>query len=85
MWDFADAPLMYQAMFGHARQLCQDGVQLKWLAPTPMFLEFGAEAGRGANYPGTERNKNGVGAWALLRISAMTWVSPIAGGPAFPT
>ena len=35
-WDFADQPLAYQALFGG--QLKQDGVQLKWLAPTDLFL-----------------------------------------------
>ncbi len=64
-WDFANAPLMYLAMFGPEASFREDGVQLKWLAPTPMFLEFGAEAGRGASYPGTDSNKNGVGAWAF--------------------
>ena len=66
MWDFADAPLMYQAMFGTHGSYTQDGVQLKWLAPTPVFLEFGAEFGRGASFPGTDRNKNGSGAGALF-------------------
>ena len=66
MWDFADAPLMYQAMFGSEGGYAQDGVQLKWLAPTPVFLEFGAEFGRGANFPGSDRNKNGSGAGALF-------------------
>ncbi|KXB30050.1 hypothetical protein AT959_11745 [Dechloromonas denitrificans] len=66
MWDFADAPLMYQAMFGTEGGYAQDGVQLKWLAPTPVFLEFGAEFGRGANFPGSDRNKNGSGAGALF-------------------
>src|SRR5574343_163128 len=61
--DFADAPLMYQAMFGDSYG--QDGVQVKWLAPTPVFLEFGAEAGRGAAFPGTDRNRNGIGGGAL--------------------
>lgn len=61
--DFADAPLMYQAMFGDSYS--QDGVQLKWLAPAPLFVEFGAEFGRGANFPGTDRNRNGAGASAL--------------------
>jgi hypothetical protein len=64
-WDFANAPWMYIAMFGPEASFREDGVQLKWLAPTPLFLEFGAEAGRGANYPGTDRNNNSVGAWAL--------------------
>jgi hypothetical protein len=65
-WDFADAPLMYRAMFGGHAAYAQDGVQLKWLAPTPVFLEFGAEAGRGAAFPGTDRNRNGSGAGALF-------------------
>jgi len=54
---------MYQAMFGES--YTQDGVQLKWLAPTPVFLELGAEFGRGANFPGTDRNRNGIGGGAL--------------------
>ena len=44
-WDFVDQPLVYQAMFGG--QLRQEGVQVKWLAPTDLFLEFGAETGNG--------------------------------------
>jgi len=65
-WDFASAPLMYQALFGEHGSYAQDGVQFKWLAPTPIWLEFGAEAGRGANFPGTDRNKNRPGAGALF-------------------
>jgi hypothetical protein len=65
-WDFADAPLMYQAMFGSHGGYAQDGLQLKWLAPTPVFLEFGAEFGRGANFPGTDKDKNGTGSGALF-------------------
>ncbi len=64
-WDFVNAPLMYVAMFGEEASFREDGVQLHWLAPTPIYLQFGAEAGRGANYPGTDSNNNGVGAWAL--------------------
>ena len=59
VWDFVDAPLVYQAFLGG--QYNNDGVQLKWVAPTDQFLEFGAEAGSGAGFPGTDRNKNGVG------------------------
>ncbi|MCE1183826.1 MAG: TonB-dependent receptor [Rhodocyclales bacterium] len=66
MWDFADAPLMYQTMFGSEGSYGQDGVQAKWLAPTDLFIEFGAEVGRGANFPGSDRNKNGNGATALF-------------------
>jgi len=62
-WDFVDAPLAYQAFLGG--QFNNDGVQLRWLAPTDTYLEIGAELGRGANYPGTGRNKNGSGASAI--------------------
>jgi hypothetical protein len=65
-WDFADAPLMYQALFGTHANYGQDGVQLKWLAPTDLFVEIGAELGRGANFPGTDRNGNGAGALAAF-------------------
>ncbi len=56
-WDFVDAPLVLQAFFGG--QLKEEGLQARWIAPTPVFLEVGIEAGRGANFPGSERNKNG--------------------------
>ncbi|MDZ4255301.1 MAG: TonB-dependent receptor [Sulfuritalea sp.] len=60
LWDFSDAALPYQAFFGH--QLAYDGVQLKWLAPTDLFLELGAEFGRARGFPANdgERNKNGL-------------------------
>ena len=63
-WDFANAPLMYSALFGQEASYREDGLQLKWLAPTPVFVELGAEVGRGANFPGSDSNKNGAGAWA---------------------
>ncbi len=63
-WDFADNNLMYRALFGEAYG--NDGVQLKWVAPTELFMEFGAEAGRGAGFPGTDRNKNGAGSHVLF-------------------
>jgi hypothetical protein len=63
-WDFRDAPLPYQAFLGG--QLKQEGVQLKWVAPTPIFLEFGAEASNGKEFPGSDRNKNGIGGAAAF-------------------
>ncbi|WP_301102532.1 hypothetical protein [Propionivibrio sp.] len=63
-WDFVDAPLVYQAMFGD--QYKPDGLQLKWLAPTERFFEVGMEAGNGAAFPGNDRNKNGVGSASLF-------------------
>jgi hypothetical protein len=63
-WDFVDQPLVYQAMFNG--QLAQDGVQLKWLAPTDMFMEIGAESGNGQSFPGTTLHGNGLNGLALL-------------------
>lgn len=65
-WDFADAPLVYKALFGEHASYAQDGVQIKWLAPGETFLEFGAEFGRGAAFPGTDRNRNGNGSSTLF-------------------
>lgn len=65
-WDFADAPLVYKAMFGEHGNYTQDGLQLKWVAPTPFFLELGTDFGRGANFPGSDLNKNGSGASAFF-------------------
>ena len=64
-WDFADNSLMYRALFGEAYG--NDGVQLKWVAPTELFMEFGAEAGRGANFPGTDRNTERRGQLCAVR------------------
>ena len=63
-WDFSDQPLAYQALFGG--QLAQDGVQVKWLAPTDLFLEFGADAGNGESHPGTRSGGNDFGSYALF-------------------
>jgi hypothetical protein len=59
-WDFIDAPLAYQAMLGG--QFADDGLQLRWLAPTDQFIELGIEVGRGRSFPGTDTSRNGVGA-----------------------
>ncbi len=65
-WDFADNSLMYSVLFGE--HLAQDGVQVKWLAPTATFLELGAELGRGGHFPGSDGggNRNGAGAWSAF-------------------
>ena len=70
-WDFVDQPLAYQAMFGG--QSRQDGVQVKWLAPTDLFLEFGAEAGNGDALPGdAPRSATASTARRCSRTSAAT-------------
>jgi len=63
-WDFRDAPLPYQAFLGGRYR--QEGLQLRWLAPTPIFAELGIEAGSGDAFPGTDRNKNGANSHALF-------------------
>ena len=61
---FFDRPLPYQAFLGN--QYGDDGVQVKWLAPTSTFLEFGAEAFRGANYPSGGAQHGGLGTRTLF-------------------
>jgi hypothetical protein len=63
-WDFVDQPLVYQAFFGGQR--AQDGVQVKWIAPTDLFLEFGAETGNGDAFPGTRQGGNGLNGTTLF-------------------
>jgi len=63
-WDFVDQPLVYQAFFGG--QLAQDGLQVKWIAPTDTFIELGAEAGNGDRFPGTQRDRNGLNGTTLF-------------------
>lgn len=63
-WDFQDAPLAYKAFLG--TQLKQDGLQLKWIAPTDLFVELGAELSSGDKFPGNDRNKNGIGGSSIF-------------------
>lgn len=61
-WDFTDAPLANKVFLGN--QLNEDGIQLKWVAPTSFYWDVGVEAGRGRQFPAGPaggRNKNGVG------------------------
>ena len=63
-WDFVDQPLVYLTMWDN--QVGEDGVQLKWLAPTDSFVELGAELGSGRNFPGSGQQKNGAGSGVLF-------------------
>jgi hypothetical protein len=61
-WDFTDAPLANKVFLGN--QLNEDGVQLKWVAPTEIYFDLGVEVGRGRQFPAGPqggRNKNGFG------------------------
>lgn len=55
-WDFIDVPLPYRAFLGG--QLGNDGVQIKWIAPTDLLVEFGAEVANGRLFPGGDHNRN---------------------------
>lgn len=61
-WDFIDAPLPYRAMLN--KQYGDDGIQLRWLAPVDMFVEFGAEAFRGDAFPAANAANQGKGAFS---------------------
>ena len=63
-WDFADQPLPYQALLGN--QYIDDGVQVRWIAPTEVFVEVGAEVLRGGRYPAGGADDSGFGAKSLF-------------------
>lgn len=63
-WDFQDAPLAYKAFLGG--RLNDDGVQLKWVAPSELFVELGLELGRGREFPSTDRSRHGAGLASLF-------------------
>jgi hypothetical protein len=62
-WDFADQPLVYQAFLGNS--YIDDGLQVRWLAPTDFYLEFGAELLRGDRYPAGGAGHSGLGSSTL--------------------
>ncbi len=61
--DFSDRPLPYQAFFGG--QYIGDGLQLRWLAPTALFLELGAELNWSSRFPATGEGAS-PDAWTLF-------------------
>lgn len=72
-WDFVDPSLVQQAFLGS--NYGDDGLQVTWVAPLPLFVEVGGEIGRGRGLVGTfeggelasnDRNKNGVGAGTVF-------------------
>ncbi len=62
-WDFAQAPLVYQAMLGG--QLKNDGLQLSMLLPTDFYLEAGLELGNALGFPSAGEH-NGFGSQTLF-------------------
>lgn len=61
---FFDRPLPYQAFLGN--QYGDDGMQLRWVAPTDTFLELGAEIFRGDAFPAAGAGRGGAGTRALF-------------------
>ncbi len=68
-WDFVDTSLVQRAFLGN--NYGDDGIQLNWVAPLPVFVEVGGALGAGTTLVGNfvegqpapnPRNKNGAGA-----------------------
>jgi hypothetical protein len=63
-WDFVDQPLPYKAFLNN--QLGDDGVQIRWVAPTNVFVELGAEGLRGDKFPAAGAGNGGAGQYAVF-------------------
>lgn len=63
--DFTDRPLPYRAMLanrgGDAGVYADDGLQVRWVAPTETFFELGAELFRGESFPAGGARRDGQG------------------------
>ena len=57
-WEFVDMPIVYRTLL--ANQVNDDGVQLRWVAPTDLFVELGVEALRGQEFPAGGDERDGV-------------------------
>ncbi len=57
--DFADRPLVYDALLGG--HLIDTGLQASWIAPTDFYLKLGAEITRGSEYPSGDNSDNNQG------------------------
>ena len=63
-WDFADAPLVTRAFFGG--NLGDSGVQVRWIAPTDLYLELGGEWFAGDAWPAAGAGDQGRGMHTLF-------------------
>jgi hypothetical protein len=63
-WDFADQPLPYQVFLGD--QYLDNGIQVRWLAPTDLYVEFGGEWLQGSRYPAGGNADSGFGSYSLF-------------------
>jgi len=62
--DFVDRPLPYQAFFGGRYTV--DGIQGRWVAPTNLLVELGAELNWGGGFPATSNGESSPGAYTLF-------------------
>ena len=58
-WDFADSPLVYDALLGGG--LRDDGVQFSYVLPTDMYVELSGELYTGNSYPAGGNEDGGFG------------------------
>src|SRR5262249_29177552 len=63
-WDFVDPALVQRVFLGG--NYSDDGGQVSWIAPLPVFVELGGRVGRGLDSAGSDGDKNGVGAGTLF-------------------
>jgi len=62
--DFVDRPLPYQAFYGGRYSV--DGLRARWLAPTALLVEVGAELNWGGGFPATANGKSSPSAYTLF-------------------
>lgn len=80
-WDFNDAPLVYAGIFGN--KYLDDGVRVSWVAPTDLFLEFGAELFSGSHFPASGEHSGAGSKVAFVNIggdigASHSWQSGIS-------
>lgn len=63
-WDFIDAPLVYQGLWG--AKYIDDGLRLSWVAPTDLFLEFGLEGLAASGFPAGGERSDGIDSKVLF-------------------
>src|SRR5215813_12920561 len=63
-WDFADQALPYRAFLN--TQYDDDGIQLRWLAPTTQFIELGHELFLGNAFPAGGAPRQGLGTHSVF-------------------
>lgn len=65
-WEFSDTALVQQSFLGENFKI--DGIRASWIAPLPVYVEFGAEGGKPVEFPfpDSDHNSNGFQVWTLF-------------------